>query len=126
VEKLTTVHINMIPQPEGSPAIEEIPGSQRQWPADLVLLAIGYAGPETHTIGDALGLTITSRSTIATDENHMTAVPGIFSAGDAHRGQSLIVRAISEGRETARAVDVYLTGSSDLPSKGCCDLPVIS
>jgi glutamate synthase (NADPH/NADH) small chain len=124
VEKLTTVHINMIPQPEGPPVIEEIPGSQRQWPADLVLLAIGYTGPETHTMGDALGLTITSHGTIATNENHMTAVPGIFCAGDAHRGQSLIVRAISEGRESARSVDVYLTGSSDLPSKGCCDLLV--
>lgn len=115
-EKSTTVDINRVPQTDGPPAIEEIPGSERQWPADLVLLAVGYAGPETHTIGDALGLDITSHGTIATDANNMTAVPGIFSAGDAHRGQTLIVWAISEGRETARAVDVFLTGSSDLPS----------
>ncbi len=122
VEKLTTVDINMIPQPDGPPKIEEIPDTQREWPADLVLLAIGYLGPETNTIADQLGLGTTAGGAIATDENYQTQAPGIFAAGDAHRGQSLIVWAISEGREAARAVDLYLTGSSDLPGKGCCDL----
>lgn len=123
VQKLTTVDINMAPQPEGPPKFEEIPDTRRQWPADLVLLAIGYTGPETNTIADQFGLTKTAAGAIATDDNYMTHVPGIFSAGDAHRGQSLIVWAISEGREAARAVDMYLMGSSDLPQKGCCDLP---
>ena len=124
VEKVTTVDINMTPTPDGPPKIEEIPGTQREWPADLVLLAIGYLGPETNTIADQLGITQTANGTIATNEQFMTNVPGIFSAGDANRGQSLIVWAISEGREAARAVDIYLTGASNLPGKGCCDLPL--
>ncbi len=125
VTKLITVGVNMVPQPDGPPKLEEIPGTRREWPADLVLLAIGYSGPETGTIADQLGLTIAPTGAIATDEMYATDVPGIFSAGDSHRGQSLIVWAISEGREAARAVDIYLTGSSDLPTKGCCDLPLI-
>ena len=125
VEKLTTVDINVTVQPNGPPKLEEIPGTRREWPADLVLLAIGYAGPETNPIADQLGLTTTPTGAIATDEMYATAVPGIFSAGDAHRGQSLIVWAISEGREAARAVDIYLMGASSLPTKGCCDLPLV-
>ena len=125
VEKLTTVEVNVTAQPDGPPKLEEIPGTRREWPADLVLLAIGYAGPETNTIADQLGLTTTPSGAIATDEMYATAVPGIFSAGDAHRGQSLIVWAISEGREAARAVDIYLMGESTLPTKGCCDLPLV-
>jgi len=125
VTKLTTVDIKMHPQPDGPPRIEELPDTTREWPADLVLLAIGYTGPETSVIADRLGLATTALGTIATDETYMTRVPGIFSAGDAHRGQSLIVWAISEGREAARAVDLFLMGSSDLPGKGCCDLPII-
>ncbi len=125
VEQLTTVDIHVKRRPDGPPKLEEIPGTQREWPADLVLLAIGYAGPETNTIADQLGLTTTPAGAIAADENYTTAVPGIFSAGDAHRGQSLIVWAISEGREAARAVDIYLMGASTLPTKGCCDLPLV-
>lgn len=124
VQKLTTIDINMVPQPDGPPKFEEISDTRREWPTDLVLLAIGYSGPETHTIADQLGLTTTAVGTFATDDNYMTHIPGIFSAGDAHRGQSLIVWAISEGREAARAVDIYLMGASDLPEKGCCDLPL--
>ena len=72
-----------------------------------------------------LGLELDDRGNIQTDSNYMTARPGIFAAGDAHRGQSLIVWAISEGREAARCVDVYLMGTSDLPTKGRGDLPRI-
>jgi glutamate synthase (NADPH/NADH) small chain len=125
VTRLITVDVNMRPQADGPPRLEEIPGTRRAWPADLVLLAIGFSGPETGTIADRLGLSVTPAGAIASDERYATAVPGIFSAGDAHRGQSLIVWAISEGREAARAVDIYLTGSSSLPTKGCCDLPLI-
>ncbi len=125
IEKLTTIDINVTAQPGGPPKLEEIPGTRREWPADLVLLAIGYVGPETNTIADQLGLTTTPTGAIATDEMYATAEQGIFSAGDAHRGQSLIVWAISEGREAARAVDIYLMGASALPTKGCCDLPLV-
>jgi glutamate synthase (NADPH) small chain len=125
VTQLITVDVRMVPQSDGPPRLEEIPGTRRAWPADLVLLAIGFSGPETGTIADRLGLSVTPAGAIASDEMYATAQPGIFSAGDAHRGQSLIVWAISEGREAARAVDIYLTGSSNLPTKGCCDLPLI-
>lgn len=125
VEKLITVDVHLVLQPDGPPRLEEIPGTQREWPADLVLLAIGYSGPESGTIADQFGLAVAPNGTIVTDEMYATTMPGVFSAGDAHRGQSLIVWAISEGREAARAVDIYLMGSSTLPTKACCDLPLI-
>ena len=77
-------------------------------PADLVLPALGFTGPESNTVVGALGLELDDRGNIKTDGNHMTGRPGVFAAGDAHRGQSLIVRAIS-----------------DLPAKGRGDLPRI-
>jgi len=125
LKELMTVDINMHPQPNGPPTIEEIPGTERQWAADMVLIAIGYSGPETHPLADQLGLKTDPGGTIATNGRYMTDVPGIFSAGDANRGQSLIVWAISEGREAAREVDIYLMGDSSLPAKGCCDIPLI-
>ena len=96
-EVITTVDINMQPQPDGPPRIETIPGTDRSWPADLVLIAIGYSGPEISALTGALGIQTNPNGSIATGNDYMTAVPGIFSAGDAHRGQSLIVWAISEG-----------------------------
>ncbi|KJS29506.1 MAG: glutamate synthase [Desulfatitalea sp. BRH_c12] len=125
VQQLVTVDIRMIPQPGGPPRIEELPGTTRRWPADLVLIAIGYAGPQTDRLAPAMGFKTSPTGAIAADDRYMTDVPGIFCAGDAHRGQSLIVWAISEGREAARAVDIYLMGASDLPTKGCCDLPLV-
>jgi glutamate synthase (NADPH) small chain len=125
IKELVTVDIRMIPQPNGPPKIEELPGTQRRWPADLVLIAIGYSGPETNTVAKQLGLATGPQGTIATNGHYMTPVPGIFAAGDANRGQSLIVWAISEGREAAREVDIFLMGESLLPTKGCCDLPLI-
>jgi glutamate synthase (NADPH) small chain len=124
VRQLVTVDIRMTPRPDGLPLIEELPGTTRQWPADLVLIAIGYAGPQLDKL-TALGIGADHRGTVATAGPYATAVPGIFTAGDAHRGQSLIVWAISEGREAARAVDTYLMGATHLPAKGCCDLPLI-
>jgi glutamate synthase (NADPH) small chain len=88
-----------------------------------VLIAIGYAGPQLDPL-IPLGISATERNTIATVAPYATQVPGIFTAGDAHRGQSLVVWAISEGREAARAVDTYLMGATHLPTKGCCDLPL--
>ncbi len=125
VEKLKTININLVPQSGAPPRMEEIAGTEREWDADLVLIAIGYAGPEHTTIAGQLDLDLTAQGTIATNDRYMTSKPGIFCAGDAHIGQSLVVWAIAEGREAARAVDIHLTGTSNLPEKGCCDLPLI-
>ena len=125
VQRVRTVNINLTPRTNGPPLTEELPGTEREWPADLVLIAIGYSGPEHNTVGEALGVTLSDTGAIATNDQYMTSVPGIFAAGDARMGQSLIVWAIAEGREAARSVDLYLTGKTDLPGKGCCDLPRI-
>jgi glutamate synthase (NADPH) small chain len=124
VRKIRTVDIDLIPQADGPPLIREIPGTERQWPADLVLIAIGYSGPDHAAIAIRLGLDLDLRGVITTDSHYMTHQTGIFCAGDARMGQSLVVWAIAEGREAAREVDIFLTGSTDLPAKGCCDLPV--
>lgn len=88
-----------------------------------MLLALGFTGPESNTVVSGCGLALDERGNIQTDSNYMTGKPGVFAAGDSHRGQSLIVWAISEGREAGRCVDDYLMGASQLPSKGGGDLP---
>ncbi|PPK67630.1 glutamate synthase subunit beta [Actinokineospora auranticolor] len=85
-------------------------------PADLVLLAIGFEGVEHLPLLDALNLKLTPRGTLACGRDWQTTTPGTFVCGDAHRGASLVVWAIAEGRSTAHAVDAYLTGASDLPA----------
>ncbi len=95
---------------------EPVPGSERQLPAGLVLLAMGFTGPEPDTVVAQLGLDVDGRGNIVRDQTYMTTQPGVFVAGDAGRGQSLIVWAIAEGRSAAAAVDAYLTGSTTLPS----------
>ncbi len=125
VAKLTTVDVEFVTGGQGLTEMREIQGSEREWPADLVLLALGFTGPESGTVVSAFGLELDDRGNIRTDSYHMTGVPGVFAAGDAHRGQSLIVWAVSEGREAARCVDLYLMGASDLPTKGRGDLPRI-
>jgi glutamate synthase (NADPH/NADH) small chain len=108
---------------KGRPAtFEVIAGSERRWPADLVILAMGFSGPETDTLVSRLNLEVDARGSLGT-RNYQTTSPKIFAAGDARRGQSLIVWALSEGREAARAVDRHLMGKSALPEKPCCDLP---
>ncbi len=124
IEKLVTVNIEFVPSENGGrPQMSEVPGSEKEWPADLVLLALGFVGPETDGVIKDLGLELDGRGNIGSDDKYMTNVPGIFAAGDARRGQSLIVWAISEGREAARGVDMYLMGHSELPTKGGGDLP---
>lgn len=94
-----------------------VAGSGRTLPADLVLLALGFSGPDRKDgLVDQLGLTMEPRGTITRDAYFATNVRGVFAAGDAARGQSLIVWAIAEGRAVAAAVDRYLTGSSRLPT----------
>ena len=96
------------------PKFEVIPGSEFTLPAEIVLLAMGFLGPIREGMIEQLGVNLDARSNIATDANYMSSVPGIFSAGDMRRGQSLVVWAISEGRKAARAVDLYLMGSTRL------------
>ncbi|WP_243665319.1 FAD-dependent oxidoreductase, partial [Rhodothermus marinus] len=100
-------------------------GSRREWPADLVLIAIGYEGPERSPLLEALGVELDERGRVKADEHFQTNVPGVFVAGDAHRGASLVVWAISEGREAARGVDLYLMDYTTLPTKGEGDLPLL-
>ncbi|HEX9368871.1 MAG TPA: FAD-dependent oxidoreductase, partial [Vicinamibacterales bacterium] len=82
--------------------------------ADLVLLAMGFTGPERTGLLEQFGVQMTDRGTVARDANWMTSVPAVFTAGDMQRGQSLIVWAIADGRSCARGVDVFLMGQSDL------------
>jgi glutamate synthase (NADPH) small chain len=91
-------------------------GTEREIPADLVLLALGFTGPETDAANEQLGLQATDRGNFARGADYATSEPGVFIAGDAGRGQSLIVWAIAEGRAAAAAVDRYLEGETQLPS----------
>jgi glutamate synthase (NADPH) small chain len=94
-----------------------VPGTEREIPADLVLLAMGFTGPERgNGLVDQLGLDLDARGNIGRDERFMTSVDGVFACGDAGRGQSLIVWAIAEGRAAAAAVDTYLNGRTMLPA----------
>jgi glutamate synthase (NADPH/NADH) small chain len=100
----------------GRMSFAPVAGSEFELNADLVLLAMGFVGPERHGLLDELGVKMTDRGTVSRDENWMTSVRGVFTAGDMQRGQSLIVWAIAEGRSCARGVDTYLMGTSDLPA----------
>ncbi|PXY20645.1 glutamate synthase subunit beta [Prauserella muralis] len=97
---------------------EVVPTSEEieQIPADLVLFAIGFEGVEQMRLLDDLGLRLTRRGTVSCGPDWQTESPGVFVCGDAHRGASLVVWAIAEGRSVAHAVDAFLTGASDLPS----------
>lgn len=120
-----TSEVEWIKTPGQRPSLKEVPETEKEWKCDLVLLAMGFTGSEM-TVAQQLGLEADPRTNIkASAKNYMTNVPGVFVAGDQRRGQSLIVWAISEGRQAAHHVDVYLTGSSILPLKGEGDLPRI-
>ena len=101
----------------------EVPDTETFWPAELVLLAIGYTGPEQSPIARSMAIRLDPHGNLATGRNYETSTPGIFAAGDARRGQSLVVWAISEGRESALHADAYLSGFVALPAKGDGDLP---
>lgn len=117
---LKTVNVEWEIVPGQRPKLVEIEGSEKTWPCDLVLLALGFLGPD-QTIAEQLGLETDARSNYK-DTNYQTNKPNVFTAGDMRRGQSLIVWAISEGREAAREVDIYLMGQSNLPTKGNGDI----
>jgi len=94
----------------------EVPNTEKEIPCELALLAIGFLHGETKGIRQELDLDLDERGNIKTT-NYQTSIPKVFAAGDIRRGQSLVVWAISEGREAARAVDVYLMGDSKLEAK---------
>jgi glutamate synthase (NADPH) small chain len=103
-------------QKDGRMVFEPVPGSEFELQADLVLLAMGFVGPHTGGLLTDLGVDLTARGNVARDGKWMTNVPGVFTAGDMQRGQSLIVWAIAEGRSAARAIDEHLMGASKLPA----------
>ncbi len=121
---LKTVEVEWVPIPGERPQLVERSGTEKEWPCDMAILALGFTGPEA-TIPEQLGLETDPRSNIEGKKNYQTNIPSIFVAGDARRGQSLIVWAISEGREAAKQVDEYLMGHSMLPAKEKGDLPSV-
>ncbi len=116
VQEVHTVQIEWTPATNGSrPSFREMPGTEKVWPAQLVLLCLGYLGPED-TLLDQLGIERDGRSNVRADHGRFaTNIKGVFAAGDMRRGQSLVVWAINEGRGAARECDRYLMGETALP-----------
>ncbi|CAI8041039.1 Glutamate synthase [NADPH] small chain [Geodia barretti] len=116
LERLHAVRVEW-KQPEngGRPAMTEVAGSDFVVETELVLLAMGFLHPEHDGMLTQLGVELDGRGNVKVDANRMSSVPGVFAAGDAARGQSLVVWAIAEGRETAREIDLYLMGETNLP-----------
>ncbi len=124
VKRLKTVNVDFQPVgPGGRMQMVELPGTEYEWRADLVLLALGFTGPEPDGIVAKLGVALDERGNVRADAEHRTSMPAVYAAGDMRRGQSLVVWAISEGRECARTIDLDLMGATDLPTKGPGDLP---
>jgi glutamate synthase (NADPH) small chain len=115
VRALHAINVEMVKR-DGRVQFLPVAGSEFEIPADLVLLAMGFVGPERPGLLESLGVKLTDRGNVARDDRWMTSVPGVFTAGDMQRGQSLIVWAIAEGRSAARAIDHYLMGESQLPA----------
>jgi glutamate synthase (NADPH/NADH) small chain len=109
VKALRTVRVG--PPPTFTP----IPGSEQEFKADLVLLAMGFTGPVKAGLLNDLGVELDNRGNVKTNDHYMSSVEGVFAAGDMRRGQSLVVWAIAEGRKAARGVDTWLMGESKLP-----------
>jgi glutamate synthase (NADPH/NADH) small chain len=107
--------LRLVEVKRGDRGFEAIEGTEKEIPADLVLLAMGFVGPEKGSLLDELGVELDERGNVSRDDSFMSSVDGVFVAGDAGRGQSLIVWAISEGRSAAAGVDKFLTGREVLP-----------
>jgi glutamate synthase (NADPH/NADH) small chain len=115
VERLHAVRVEFVPGGNGRQLMREVPGSAFEMEVDLVLLAMGFLGPEKDGMLTQFGVEMTDRGNVAVDaDSKMTSVPGVFSAGDMARGQSLIVWAIAEGRQAAKGIDAYLMGATAL------------
>ncbi len=115
VEKLHAVRLEWNKGADGRWQMKELAGSEVELDCDLCLLAMGFVSPEHPGPIQQLGLKLDGRGNVTVNESYMSSIPGIFAAGDMRRGQSLVVWAISEGRQAARGVDIYLMGSSELP-----------
>ncbi len=101
---------------DGRRVLRPVPGTAHELRAELVLLAMGFVGPERDGVVAELGCALSERGTLRVDDSYMTSVEGVFACGDAARGQSLVVWAIAEGRSAAAAVDAYLAGTTELPA----------
>ncbi len=108
-------HVSGLRLIEVDASFQPLEGTEREIPAQLVLFAMGFTGPEPHGLVEQLGVELDARGNVVRDSTYASSVPGVYVAGDAGRGQSLIVWAIAEGRAAAAGVDTYLTGSSTLP-----------
>jgi len=116
VRKLHGVRLEWVKSDNGGPPkMVEIPGSEFEMDCDLVLLAMGFLGPEKPLLAQ-LGCELDARGNVVADAEYASSVPGVFACGDARRGQSLVVWAIWEGREAARGVDKFLMGETALPA----------
>ena len=116
VKKLHGIRLEWSTGNNGRMQMKEVPGSEFEIDVDLVLLAMGFLGPEPDGLIEQLDLKLDERSNIAADSKYATSAPGVFACGDARRGQSLVVWAIWEGRECARGVDEFLMGETALPA----------
>ncbi|NUN12989.1 MAG: glutamate synthase subunit beta [Myxococcales bacterium] len=116
VQALETNKVRWVRGNDGTTRMEVIPESTETIPADLVLLAMGFVGVEPGAIFDEAGVQLTPKGTVGTDNPYQTNVEGIFCCGDARRGQSLVVWAVWEGRQSARQIDQWLQGRSFLPT----------
>jgi len=108
-----TVAVDSTGGSDGKP--HEVPGTEREWPAQMILLALGFLGPETEGLLSQLGVPINERGNVSVDNDQMTSVSKVFAAGDMTRGQSLVVWAIADGRRAAKGVDKFLMGETVLP-----------
>jgi glutamate synthase (NADPH) small chain len=114
VKEIHTIQVEWVAGANGRMAPREIPGTEKIWPAQLVLLAMGFLGPEDQLLGQ-LDVARDERSNVRAEFGKFaTSLPGVFSAGDMRRGQSLVVWAIHEGRGAARAIDLYLMGATQI------------
>jgi glutamate synthase (NADPH) small chain len=113
---LKNLHGNQVEfvREDGRMAMKDVPGTEFEEEVDLILLAMGFLGPERYMV-EQLGVELNERGNVKADKDKMTSVPGVFTAGDMTRGQSLIVWAIQEGRTAARGIDRYLMGETRLP-----------
>ncbi len=115
LQAIHTVQVIWVKGPNGQYQMKEVAGSEKTWPTQLVLLAMGFLGPEEPLLR-ALKVEQDTRTNIKAEYGrYSTSIPRIFAAGDARRGQSLVVWAINEGRGAARECDRYLMGTTELP-----------
>ncbi|MCX7006462.1 MAG: glutamate synthase subunit beta, partial [Kiritimatiellaeota bacterium] len=122
VQGLVTSTVEFGKSADGRPQMQPVPFTEYEWPAELILLAMGFVGPEPNVLLAQLGVELDKAGNVKTDGCYRTNLPNVFAAGDMRRGQSLIVWAISEGREAARAADLFLMGQTALPTKGGGDM----